>query len=124
MLTTQLFVIPFFAVGRRMTLTIGIRARSLDDLPLTGDRLVFDFDGDRDRESYEGLPKLCFDATVKLRESLQDMESLGWPLSERQKMFVANEAPNIEWLYDVGYGERASVPESFLECLWVLAGDS
>ncbi len=117
MLTTQLFVIPFFVVGRRMTLTIEIRGRSHSDLPFNGDRLVFDFDGDRDGDTYEGLPKLCFDATVKLRESLQEMESLGWPLSTRQKKFVAHKAPSIEWLYGVGYGERASVPESFFECL-------
>lgn len=117
MLTTQLFIVPFFVVGRRMTLTIEFRGRSAFDLPFSGDRLVFDFDGDRDADTYEGLPKLCFDATVKLRESLQEMERLGWPLSVRQKKFVAHKAPSIEWLYDVGYGERASVPESFLEAL-------
>jgi len=125
MLTSQLFIIPFFVISRSITLKIAVRARSQSDyLPLVGNRLVFDFDSRRDRESYEGLPKLCFDATVKLRESLQEMESYGWPLSVRQKIFVARKAPDIEWLYDVGYGERASVPESFFECLQALAEDS
>ncbi|DAD50780.1 hypothetical protein QIJ94_gp2 [ssRNA phage SRR5466337_2] len=124
MLTSQLFVIPVFIVGRRMTLTIEIRARSCSGLPLTGDHLVVDFDDSRDRESYEGLPKLCFDATVKLRESLRKLEIRGWPLSVSQKNFVAKKAPEIEWLYDMGYGERASVPQIFFECLLALSENS
>lgn len=122
MLTTQLFIIPFFVVGRRLTLTIEVRARSsCPNLPFDGDRLIFDFDGDRDQKTYEGLPKLCIDATRTLCDTLREMESLGWPLSAAQKKFVTVKAPSIFWLYDVGYGERASVPESFFAALLDIA---
>ncbi len=120
MLPTQLFVIPFFVVGRRMTFTIEIRGRSLSDLPYNEDSLIFDYDSVRDEALYlDGIE--MFRAAVKaLLDALQERKDAGWPLSHKQQIFLTRKGPSILWLYDVGYGERASVPSVTFDALMEL----
>lgn len=122
MLIERIYVVPFFVVGRRMSLTIELRYRSLsrDD---TGDNLIFDFDSQRDQESYQGLPDLCERANQVILRELTAAKERGWPLTKKQQAFVARKSASISWLFDCGYGEQASVPSAFFEELIEMADE-
>lgn len=109
MLPTQLFVIPFFVVGRRMTLTIEIRGRSPSELPYSGDILVFDYDSSRDKSAYIDSTEMFHAAVKALLNALQERKDAGWPLSDKQQRFLTRTGPKLLWMYDVGPGERASM---------------
>lgn len=115
----NLYVVPFFGIGRRVTLDVCFRLR-----PFIGDRedvKVIEYDSVWQKSPFEELPEMMCEWSTVMLSRLKDLDGMGYRLAGAAPGFtmreLIHELESVVWLVDCGYGEREAAVRVFLELL-------
>lgn len=117
-MSRNLYIVPFFGIGRRVTLDIQFRYRSLGESILY-DTKVVEYDRIWQDTPLEGLPELIDSWASCVLNELAIAQENGFRLTDSRFTLeeFKRELESIRWLIDVGHGERAAAVGEFLRVL-------
>ena len=117
-MSRNLYVVPFFGIGRRVTLDVQFRYRSLGESTIY-DTKVVEYDHVWSDSPFEGLPELVDSWASAVLNELEIAQENGFHLTD-SKLTIASlkrELESVRWLVSVGYSERESAVNVFLRAL-------
>lgn len=114
----NLYVVPFFGVGRRVTLDVDFRYRSLGE-SICEDRKIISVDLDWHDNPFRDFHKLVDQWASSMLLVAKAARENGYHLEDSLLTLdgLIEELKSVRWLYDVGYGEREAAVPAFLKLL-------
>lgn len=122
----QLFVVPFFGLGRRVTLDVCFRLRPSDGP--REDRKIIEFDMVWQKTPFEGFPDLVGKWSTTMLFTAKALNGMGYELAGAAPGLtlhkLISELESILWLIDCGFGEREAAVSEFLGLMALCQPDS